>query len=196
MRSYWLEDRFVRDYERRAMFQRELGAFDAEHFDPRHWHATLPNAAFVRQTGRDRYWAAKRIALIDARELRAAVDAGRYPPNIAQQVVDILAERRERILRAFLGDMAALDYFRFENGRLCFDDIWLRSGLGGQPRYFAHENRRILAVRGAGDATGCVDIGAGNGYRIIELRLTDDERHRGTPVRVHIKSGHILGVER
>jgi hypothetical protein len=195
-RSYWLEDSFVKDYERRAMWSRELGAFDADHFDPRKWKANLPNPAFVRQTKRDRYWAAKRIALIDDRELHAAIEAGRYPPLVARKLFEILAKRRELLLRAYLGDLAALDYFHVENGRLCFDDLWLRAGLGGHPRYFAREGGDILRVRANGDGTACADLLPLDDYRVVELKLTDDERHRGTPVRVHLKHSHIIGVER
>ncbi|MGZ3441030.1 MAG: hypothetical protein ACXVDD_16010, partial [Polyangia bacterium] len=135
--GYWEEQRFVEALRARDVAWPELGAFDADRFDPRAWRPTLPNSAFSRQTVRDRYWAAKRIALIDERELRAAISAGRYRPDVAERLFQTLWRRREKILRAYFGDTAALDYFRFDGERLCFDDLAERAGFGGAPRYQA-----------------------------------------------------------
>ncbi len=169
----------------------EIGTFEAQRFDPRHWRTMLENAAFARQTARDRYWGAKRVAAFSDAELRAAIAAGRYRPAAAERVLQVLGRRRDRIARAFFADVAPLDHFRIEGDRLCFDDLWLDAGLGGAVAYLAN-----------GSLIGrCVVVPAGDGYRIVSLRAQRaGERHPGPVVRVHlvVDGGRrrIVGVER
>ena len=169
----------------------ELGNFDAERFDPRHWQPILENPAFVRQTARDHYWAAKRIIAFDERELKAAIAVGRYRPEAAERLFDILWQRRDKIARAFLSDVAPLDHFRFEGDALCFDDLWLTAGLGGTAEY-----QSSFALAGQ-----CVQLPARDGYSIVELNVRrDGQREKGRPVRVHlVRQGgarRIVGIER
>jgi hypothetical protein len=175
----------------------ELGFFDAEHFDPRHWHPVLDNPAFVRQTARDRYWGMKRILAFTPEELRAAIAAGRYRPAAAERLFDILWRRRERMARAFLADLPALDHFRLDGDRLCFDDLWLDAGLGGG-------RATAYGMSGAGVTAGlhrCAVLAPKLGYRIVALRVRrPGERGFSLPVRVHIMEEatrrRILGIER
>jgi hypothetical protein len=192
--GYWEEQRFQDDFAARDVASPELGAFDADHFDPRSWRPNLPNAAFARQTTRDRYWAAKRIALIDARELKAAIAAGHYPAGVDARLFDILWQRREKLLRAFLADETALDHFRLDGARLCFDDLWRRAGLAGVSRLRARAGKRLLAIVDMGEGVGCVDA-TGAGYRVLELAAWRDGK-ASHPVRVHLLGDRVLGVER
>jgi hypothetical protein len=146
----------IRDeHDRRAAESRELGAFSALDFDPRKWQPAVYHPAFARQTKRDRYWAAKRLELFTPAELRAAIAAGRYPPAVAEKLLGILWARRDRILHAYLGDLSAVDYFRVDRGRLCFDDLWTEAGLGGEVAVNAHEGRATLAVAVTGANERC-----------------------------------------
>ena len=169
----------------------ELGTFEAEKFEARAWRPMLENPAFARQTARDRYWGAKRLAAFSDAELRAAISAGGYRPAAAERVYDVLFRRRERIARAFFADVAPLDYFRIDGDRLCFEDLWVEAGLGAAAAYRADAP---LVGR-------CVALVPGDGYRIISLRtLRPGERHAGPAVRVHLVIAgarrRIIGVER
>jgi hypothetical protein len=175
----------IRDWEKKGdqrrdqMLRRypELGYFDDQGFDPKEWHPVLDNPAFVRMTARDRYWGAKRVVAFSETEIRAAAALGHYAPATEQRLVEILLHRRERIARAFLAEVASLDYFRFEGQRLCYDDLWIRSGLE------------------AGNSTRCTDVPHTNGYHVAQL----SSRHQRT-VAIHFVvargAARVVGVER
>jgi hypothetical protein len=197
--GFWVEQRFVDELQARDAASPALGAFDAARFDARAWRPNLPNAAFSRQTARDRYWAAKHIALIDERELRAAIAAGRYPPDLAERLFQILWRRRDALLRTWLGDgVAALDYFRVAGERLCFDDLVLRAGIGGGlARYRAGDGRHALPVVAGGETgVACVDGARAPGYRVVELAVERPDGRATPRVRVHLVGGRVVGVER
>jgi hypothetical protein len=165
----------------------ELGYFDAEHFKPRTWEPMVYNPAFALATKRDRYWGAKRVAAFSERELRAAISAGDYSPQVAERLFQILWQRRRKILTEYFADVTSLDHFRVEDGRLCFDDLWEDAGLprGGE-----------LHVKGGTLQGRCVKMPQG-GYRIVKLHMKRPGRHTfGDPVRVHVLDGNVVGVER
>lgn len=177
----------------------ELGNFDYEHFVARKWEPAIENQAFIRMTERDRYWGAKRIAAFDGNELRAAIGAGRYRPEAAEWLFDILWRRREIIARDFYSRTAALDHFaiRGDGGgrRLCFDDLWIEAGLGGD-NATVYRSDPDLAVHDR-----CVGLPGGAGYRVVSLAARrPGERHFGPGVRVHVMldgaKTRIIGVER
>ncbi len=198
----WDGDNVRVDRARLVAAYPELGNFDWEHFEPAHWHPVLDNPAFERQTRRDRYWGAKRVLAFNEEELRGAIRSGHYRPQAAERLFEVLWKRRERIARAYLAPVAALDFFRFEKGGMCFDDLWVVAGLGG-------ENVTRYAVSGdgvipPGESEGgpqCVGLRVQDGYRVVELRVQRaGERHFGPPVRVHfVERGadrRIVGIER
>jgi len=170
----------------------ELGGFEASRFEPRTWEPVIENAAFARQTRRDRYWGAKRVAAFDAEEVRVAIGAARYRPAAAAHLFDVLWERRRRLARAAFAETTALDHFALRGRTLCFDDLWIDAGLGGAAVYHASEG--TLRDR-------CVTLDARGGYRVVALSVQrSGERHPSLPVRVHLvmsaDGGHIVGVER
>ncbi|HEY2745187.1 MAG TPA: hypothetical protein VGL86_11210, partial [Polyangia bacterium] len=169
----------------------ELGWYDDESFEPRRWHPIFDNAAFVRATARDRYWGAKRILLIGEPELRAAIAEGRYRPAAADRLFSVLWARRDKILRAYLGDVPALDWFRVERGALCWDDLWIAGGLDGE----GSAEYSVDGVPLAHGAPRCATVE--RGYQIVALRVRrGGERRFSRPVRVHLIDRRIVGVER
>ena len=169
----------------------ELGWYDDADFEPRHWHPIFDNPAFERATARDRYWGAKRILSLGEPELRAAIAEGRYRPAAAERLFDVLWSRREKILRAYFAELPPLDYFRVENGALCWDDLWITAGLGGD-RSADYEADGVVVPR---DQPRCVAVGGG--YRVVALRVRRaGERHFSRAVRVHLVDRRIVGVER
>ena len=127
----------------------EFGGFSEEHFVPRKWRPIVDTPPFVRQTNRDRYWAAKRVAAFSFEELRGAIAAARYRPAAADYLARVLWSRREAIARDAFSRTAPLDHFRTEADRLCFTDWWVRAGLGGgdATSYRAREDGADIASR-------------------------------------------------
>jgi hypothetical protein len=169
----------------------ELGYFDADHFEPKHWSTMVYNPAFALSTARDRYWGAKRVLGVSARELRDAIAAGGYRTETAERLFDVLWKRRQKLLRSGLAESAPLDYFRVDGGRLCFDDLWRQAGLGGdEVRAGGAPVERILPDQ------GCVKMPQG-GYQVVALQVKRaGQKKFGKPVRVHVIDGHVVGVER
>ncbi|MDB4969691.1 MAG: hypothetical protein JWN44_5380 [Myxococcales bacterium] len=191
----------ARHDRRRRLLEKypQLGYFDDDGFDPRRWHPVLDNPAFVRMTRRDRYWGAKRVIAFSEAEVRAAIALGHYPPATANRLFEVLWRRREKIARAFLAETAPLDYFRFDDQRLCFDDLWVESGLAGPDaaRYFTI----VDGARQDGGTTTCVAADASPGYHVLELGVvrTAESRHFPT-VRIHYvtddRHARVVGIER
>jgi hypothetical protein len=169
----------------------ELGWYDDDGFQPRDWHPIFDNAAFERATARDRYWGAKRIVQLGEPEIRAAIAEGRYRPAAAERLFQILWRRRDKIARAYLRELPPLDYFRVDNGALCWDDLWIAAGFGGAA---SADYSADGAVVPAG-APRCAPVG--RGYRVVSLRVRrPGERHFSQPVRVHLSDRRIVGVQR
>ena len=108
-----------------------------------------------------------------------------------------LWNRRLRILKAFFADVAALDYFRPDGGRVCFDDLWLAAGFGGEPGYEARLDRTRVPV-----VDRCVAVGH-DGYHVLTLTVGEAGSKAPRPrhhVKVHVVSDRrglrVIGVER
>jgi hypothetical protein len=195
----WATPAFEREHAELVRRWPALGGFDAAHFDPPRWRAALTNPAFARQTARDRYWGAKRIIAFSADEVRAAIATGRYDPDTAARLFAVLWERRRRIAEASLRELASLDYFRFEEQRLCFDDLFQAAGLTGASHYAVREpDGAALPIEWRGPI-GCVTPQPDAGYRVLAFTV---QRARGPAavVRVHLVEAHglrrVVGVER
>jgi hypothetical protein len=180
----------------------QLGYYDAAGFNPRRWRPVADNPAFVRQTARDRYWGAKQVVAFDADEIRAAIRAGHFPPVVAEHLFDVLWKRRERIARQFFTEVAPLDHFTLNADQVCFEDLWINAGLGGEAgtSYQAREREGSrstpLTVRGR-----CAFLKSGDGYHIVELSARrPGQKGYGPRVEVHVTeregARHIVGVRR
>jgi hypothetical protein len=203
VRYRWEDERWQR--RRRALVEQypEFGGYSAQHFDPRAWRPIVDIPAFVRQTRRDRYWGAKRVAAFSREELAAVVAAGGYRPAAAAYLTETLWRRRIRIALDAFGETAALDHFAVAGERLCFVDLWVRAGLGGGDgtEYRARQDERVIAAaRGAAvDGGVCVTLPALDGYRVVALAARrPGERGFGRPVEVHLIEhagrARVLGV--
>jgi hypothetical protein len=201
----WEDRRWQR--QRRALLEEypEFGGYSVHHFDPRAWRPIVDIPAFVRQTRRDRYWGAKRVAAFSREELTAAVAAGGYREKAAEYLAEMLWLRRIRIALDAFAETAPLDHVAVVGERLCFVDLWVRAGLGGgeATEYRAQKDERDLgSVHGAApDGSVCVSLPAGDGYRVVALAARrPGERHFGPAVDVHLtmRGGHarVVGLVR
>jgi len=177
----------------------EIGFFDVEHFDPKEWTPVLHNPAFVRRTRRDTYWGAKRVALLEDDELDGAVRAGRYRPEAAAYLSSVLKGRRERIARTYFAETPPLESFAFRGRALCFEDWWLKRGLGGAAatRYLATGAVRGPVVDEGDGFTRCAPLTDGRGYRVASIAVARaGDRAPGRAVRVHFVDDGVVGGRR
>ena len=80
-----------------------IGRFEADHFDPPEWRPRVPNAAFLRARPDDLFWGARLLSRVSNELVRAGIEAGRFTDEkAAQDLVQILIQRRDKILRAWL----------------------------------------------------------------------------------------------
>jgi hypothetical protein len=86
-----------------------VGVFEARVFDPARWSASFANPAFMQASARDTFWAAALLARFDRPRVEAAVRAAHYSdPRAAALIVDILMERRAKLLAHATRRMAPL----------------------------------------------------------------------------------------
>jgi hypothetical protein len=79
-----------------------LGYFESSIFDPERWRPSYLNPPFDRATLRDSFWGAKLVASLRDEELQVVARAGAWSdPHVADLLSTILAERRDRIARAY-----------------------------------------------------------------------------------------------
>jgi hypothetical protein len=194
----WDSPRLLLERRRLIKTWPELGGFSADEFDPRSWSPLWPNPAFDRQTDRDRYWGVKRIIAISKDELRTAIAAGRYRKEVSERLYEVLEARRTRLAKAYLSPIAPLDYFHFEGDRLCFEDLWVLAGLGGEhdTLYAGRERWVDLPVQGR-----CAQLPKGAGYRIVALSaMRPGHKRFGPQVKVHFiddrRGRRLVGIER
>jgi len=80
-----------------------VGFIDSRVFDPEGWKPFLPNPAFDTMTEADVRWGVRIVAGFDDAHIRAAVACGRYSdPRAVEYLTRILAERRDRLVEAWL----------------------------------------------------------------------------------------------
>ena len=81
-----------------------VGFVEAQTFDPAGWRPDYPNPAFDERTERDVRWGARIVAGFTDAHIRAAVAAAQYSdPRAAEYVTRILIERRDKLVRRWLG---------------------------------------------------------------------------------------------
>ncbi|MEO6951723.1 MAG: hypothetical protein ABI321_07910 [Polyangia bacterium] len=194
----WARDNIEDERLRTLANWPELGWFESEHFVAKTWSPLWSNPAFSRATPRDLYWGVKRVLEFTSDELRAAIKVGRYRPEVEQRLFEVLWQRREKLARAYLSDVAPLESFTFVGDNVCFDDLMIHYGFDRrEPEY---------EVRGAGpvrvDATAhrCFSIPRKIGYHIVAIRIRRVGGDWGPALRIHFmkegQSHRIVGLER
>ncbi len=115
---------------------RGIGNFESQSFDPDNWKTDYPNRAFLSRLPDDDFWAAKQVMAFTDDDIRAIVETARFSdPRSTEYMIATLAERRNKIGRAFFSKVLPLDHFRIENGELLFDDLAVQYGFRTHPHY-------------------------------------------------------------
>lgn len=197
----------------------EIGYFESSLFDPLEFKAMRPNSAFADMTDRDGYWAAKIIsAFTDAQLETIAAQAHYRNPEAARYIARVLAERRDKIARAFFDRIAPLDFFIFNDGLIEFHDLGAERGIypGTSARYrarFSVVAADRSALRGSDWAEFTETVISLTGGAVLEMAaLSDESCHpfysvecqvdRGNgwsrSVRVYIsrRSGRVVALDR
>lgn len=82
-----------------------VGFVESKVFDPSRWRPDFPNPAFDDRTERDIRWGARIVAGFSDEMIRTAVAAGQYSdPRAADYVTRVLIERRDKLVRRWLGN--------------------------------------------------------------------------------------------
>jgi hypothetical protein len=83
------------------------GFVESKTFDPARWRPDYPNPAFDQRTERDIRWGARIVAGFTDAHIHAVVDAAHYTdPRAAEYIERILIERRDKLVRRWLGSGA------------------------------------------------------------------------------------------
>lgn len=117
-------------YKEAVIVHPSIGRLDADDFKPGEWKPNLPIAPFQKMTDRDAYWGAKIVASITDEQLLAMIRTGQYrDPAAGEKLFRILKIRRDRIANYwFRRSVAPLDRFRYEGGKLVWDDLAVAGG--------------------------------------------------------------------
>lgn len=101
-----------------------VGAFESRVFRPELWRETTPYPPIRASDAADDYWAAKRLGPLTREHLQTLVDAARYPePEAARYMVDVLMERRQKVLDYALARVSPLEPRSVEPGELRLADV-------------------------------------------------------------------------
>jgi len=129
----------------------EIGYFDVQHFHPRGFAPLQSNPAFVLLTPRDGYWAAKIISAFTDEHLRAFVEEAQYEdPRAAERMVEMLAGRRDKLVRSWFDEVPPLDYFRVQESALIGRDLGRERGYYAEPASYRVRWRSVDARREGG----------------------------------------------
>jgi hypothetical protein len=126
-----------------------VGNFEAAAYDPDRFKPLQPHPAFGKRTDRDGYWGAKLVASFSDAQIAAAIDAAGYEdPRARPVLLDLLKQRRDKVLRFWFGRVAPVDFFHVDGNVLRFHDLALARGLVPARRYTAR------LVQAEGDRRG------------------------------------------
>jgi hypothetical protein len=159
----------------------EVGRFEAKTFDPERWVPEYKNPAFLNRQPDDEFWGAKLVTAFTNEELRALVETAEYQdPKSAAWVLQCLIERRDKIGKTYFAKVLPLDRFRYEGGRLSWED------LGAKLGYYPAAEVDI--------AWSEFDNGGGAaGYRRAKLTSKKNPKQA---IDVYVKGEKIVGIER
>jgi hypothetical protein len=191
----------------------QVGAIEAEGFDPDGWRPEYPNAAFERMLPEDAFWAARIVSkLPDTAIRRIVAEADLRAPEAEAHLVKMILARRDKVLARYFSVLNPLAEFRIETTAsgpsLLFthhgEDAGLAAVDGYEVQWFAFDNLTLAETP--------LGVAARLAGRALPLPVERPEylkaRIRGTgegpaawrdPVDVFIRTAPVLevvGIER
>ena len=182
---------------------REVGAFEANTFDPTEWTTNQPIAPFANRLPDDTFWAAKQVMAFTDEDIRAIVQTGQYSRAAEDWITAALIERRNRIGRTFFARVLPLDRFRVSANTLEFDDLGATYGFTAARTYtvewhrFDNANDVVLDGIGTGAAlpAGVRDIAAGS-YVAARISAGDPAMQITVFLRKRPDGFDVVGLDR
>ncbi len=190
----------------RRSANRTVGIFEAEVFDPARWSPLVPNPAFDEATALDTFWGAAILARFDEPRIRAAVSAGRFSdPAAIEEIVQVLEQRRAKLLRYAFEDVLPLVDPKVEGCSVRFEDL---EGATGPYRFVVdwhHNGSATLRIGAAKTQTPRFDLchplaaaRAAHGRAFEEspfVTLTVEDRDRRLKLRLRrLEEGRLLPI--
>lgn len=108
-----------------------VGRFEGQSFDPVAWRPEYPNPAFANMRADDAFWAARLVSRFRRADIRAVVEKARYSdPRATDYMTNVFAERRDRVLKAWLTPINPLVDFAIDGaGTMTFDNAAVTAGV-------------------------------------------------------------------
>ena len=172
------------------------GHLEAATFDPERWRNNYPNPAFELHNPGDAYWAAKKVMAFSDEAIRGIVATGKFSdPRATEWISRCIIERRDRIGRAFLNGVLALDSFAVRGGVLEFEDLAAKYGFHAAREYvvdWSEFDNRLDRTRKLDRGRGFEVPRSASNYLAAEIRSTD-QRQR---VTVYLRGNQAVGIDR
>ena len=182
---------------------REVGAFEANTFNPAEWTTNQSLAPFANRLPDDAYWAAKQVMAFSDDDIRAIVQTGQYSKEAEDWIAATLIERRNRIGRTFFAGVLPADRFRVTANGLEFDDLAVTYGFGTPRTYtiewyrFDNSTYALLDRQGTGPALPpSVQALANGAYAAARVSAGDPEMHVDVFVRKSANGFDVVGIDR
>ncbi len=192
----------------------EIGKFEGDRFDPRTWRGHTPNAAIIEMRDDDAFWAAQRVAAFTNDMIRAIVHTGEFGDPAAEQAIgDIMINRRDKILQAYLPAVNPIVTPRLESNRLSFENAAVAADVAKVPgmyraSWFLFDNAtgesQPLSETTSATTTIEAPLGlptAAGSFILVELSA-DSKEHQAwrRPIRTYFRLGSdgwtLVGLER
>jgi hypothetical protein len=141
----------------------QVGAIEAERFDPDEWVPEFPNMAFLSMLPEDAFWAARIVSRFTDEMIRAVVaSADLRSPEAEEHLARVMIARRDKVTARYFSTLNPLADFRLESpeGRsaLAFRNYGEARGLAAVEAYeyqwfrFDNETRETEPIGGVGRA--------------------------------------------
>ncbi|HYO80565.1 MAG TPA: hypothetical protein VES20_04120, partial [Bryobacteraceae bacterium] len=177
-----------------------VGRFESAVFDPIKWVPEYKNPAFLNELPDDAFWAARQIMAFTDEHVRAVVASGQYSdPAAAEWVTKCLIERRDKIGRAYLASVLALDRFSVEKGELRYADLAVIHKVSGPSDYSVAWSEFDNATDSAKALPGFQGLQIPRvkaEYVRATIRGGDDRRSIDVYIRNPAAQAEVVGVER
>lgn len=201
---------------------RAVGRWESEYFDPGKWRNDYQNAAFVRMTAQDAFWAARTLMSFSPEELWAIVRTGQFTrAEDEQYFYRVLLERQRKCGKWGINLLNPVDMFGVQGERLSFRNLSEhfgfveRSSTEYEISWFEFDNESSRVGRRLGEAlltseesTSIPEApeskGDGKPFLMVEIRSHHSGfDHWAQPVRIYLRPGRggertyeIVGIDR
>ncbi len=201
---------------RKLKFQeyKSIGRFESDYFQPQHWRPDYPNPAFDKMTLQDALWATRTVMRFSDEAIRAMVAIGKIDEAAAADYLTrVLIERRDKIVRYYLGQINPIDGFTVADGEkektLEFTNLGLKAGLSARCEYsyqwsqFDNQTETSSPLGSSVARTGVENISIPEDpgeFLLLQVRSEcSDQPNWRSEVRIYLRNGptlEVVGIER